>query len=132
MNELEELLSRFGSELEAPLPAVEVPTVEAEGASVDGLVRVTVSAGQVGAVRIDPRSMRKSSVELADDLRVAMNAALAAHADALMRAMQGAQADPASLRTQLDDVAGEATKTLTDYLELMTRMMESTATREGR
>ena len=87
MNELEELLSKLGTELDKPLPQVEVPTVEGEGLSEDQMVRVTVSGGQVSDIAIDPRSMRKSSVELADDLKEAMNAALVAHADALMVAM---------------------------------------------
>lgn len=131
MNELEDILNRLGAELEAPLPTVEVPTVEAEGTSEDDLVRVSVSGGQVSGIVIDPRSMRKSSVELADDLMEAMNAALKAHADKLMVAMQAEAPDPATLRGQLDEVRDEATKTLGDYLELMTQMMESTAAKEG-
>lgn len=131
MNELEELLSKLGSELEKPLPQVEVPIVEAEGASADEMVKVKVSGGQVSEVHIDPRSMRKSSVELGDDLVEAMNAALTAHADALMVAMQAEATDPASLNGDLQSIAGEATKTLTDYLDLMTQMMESTAAKEG-
>lgn len=131
MNELEDILNRLGAELAAPLPAVEVPTVEAEGASEDDMVRVSVSGGQVSGIVIDPRSMRKSSVELADDLMEAMNAALRAHSDKLMVAMQAEAPDPATLRGQLDEVRDEATRTLGDYLELMTQMMESTAAKEG-
>ncbi|AQP51547.1 YbaB/EbfC family nucleoid-associated protein [Tessaracoccus flavescens] len=131
MNELEDILSRLGAELEKPLPAVEVPTVEAEGTSEDQMVRVSVTGGQVSGIVIDPRSMRKSSVELADDLMQAMNAGLKAHADALMVAMQAQAPDPTSLSTELDAVADEATKTLSDYLDLMTQMMESTAAKEG-
>ena len=131
MNELEELLSKLGTELDKPLPQVEVPTVEGEGLSEDQMVRVTVSGGQVSDIAIDPRSMRKSSVELADDLMQAMNAGLKAHADALMVAMQAQAPDPTSLSTELDAVADEATKTLSDYLDLMTQMMESTAAKEG-
>ena len=131
MNELEDLLSRRGAELEKPLPAVEVPTVEAEGTSEDQMGRVSVTGGQVSGIVIDPRSMRKSSVELADDLMQAMNAGLKAHADALMVAMQAQAPDPTSLSTELDAVADEATKTLSDYLDLMTQMMESTAAKEG-
>lgn len=131
MNELEDILSRLGAELEKPLPAVEVPTVEAEGTSEDQMVRVSVTSGQVSGIVIDPRSMRKSSVELADDLMQAMNAGLKAHADALMVAMQAQAPDPTSLSTELDAVADEATKTLSDYLDLMTQMMESTAAKEG-
>lgn len=131
MNELEDILSRLGAELEKPLPAVEVPTVEAEGTSEDQMVRVSVTGGQVSGIVIDPRSMRKSSVELADDLMQAMNAGLKAHADALMLAMQAQAPDPTSLSTELDAVADEATKTLSDYLDLMTQMMESTAAKEG-
>ena len=131
MNELEDILSRLGAELEKPLPAVEVPTVEAEGTSEDQMGRVSVTGGQVSGIVIDPRSMRKSSVELADDLMQAMNAGLKAHADALMVAMQAQAPDPTSLSTELDAVADEATKTLSDYLDLMTQMMESTAAKEG-
>ena len=131
MNELEDILSRLGAEREKPLPAVEVPTVEAEGTSEDQMVRVSVTGGQVSGIVIDPRSMRKSSVELADDLMQAMNAGLKAHADALMVAMQAQAPDPTSLSTELDAVADEATKTLSDYLDLMTQMMESTAAKEG-
>lgn len=131
MNELEDILSRLGAELEKPLPAVEVPAVEAEGTSEDQMVRVSVTGGQVSGIVIDPRSMRKSSVELADDLMQAMNAGLKAHADALMVAMQAQAPDPTSLSTELDAVADEATKTLSDYLDLMTQMMESTAAKEG-
>ena len=131
MNELEDILSRLGAELEKPLPAVEVPTVEAEGTSEDQMVRVSVTGGQVSGIVIDPRSMRKSSVELADDLMQAMNAGLKAHADALMVAMQAQAPDPTSLSTELDAVADQATKTLSDYLDLMTQMMESTAAKEG-
>ena len=131
MNELEDILSRLGAELEKPLPAVGVPTVEAEGTSEDQMVRVSVTGGQVSGIVIDPRSMRKSSVELADDLMQAMNAGLKAHADALMVAMQAQAPDPTSLSTELDAVADEATKTLSDYLDLMTQMMESTAATEG-
>lgn len=131
MNELEDILSRLGAELEKPLPAVEVPTVEAEGTSEDQMVRVSVTGGQVSGIVIDPRSMRKSSVELADDLMQAMNAGLKAHADALILAMQAQAPDPTSLSTELDAVADEATKTLSDYLDLMTQMMESTAAKEG-
>lgn len=131
MNELEELLSKLGTELDKPLPQVEVPTVEGEGLSEDQMVRVTVSGGQVSDIAIDPRSMRKSSVELADDLKEAMNAALVAHADALMVAMQADATDPSTLSTDLDAIAGEATRSLTEYLDLMTQMMESTAAKEG-
>lgn len=131
MNELEELLSKLGTELDKPLPQVEVPTVEGEGLSEDQMVRVTVSGGQVSDIAIDPRSMRKSSVELADDLKEAMNAALVAHAGALMVAMQADATDPSTLSTDLDAIAGEATRSLTEYLDLMTQMMESTAAKEG-
>ncbi|AQP47830.1 hypothetical protein BW730_10320 [Tessaracoccus aquimaris] len=131
MNELEELLSKLGTELDKPLPQVEVPTVEGEGLSEDQMVRVTVSGGQVSDIAIDPRSLRKSSVELADDLKEAMNAALVAHADALMVAMQADATDPSTLNTDLDAIAGEASRSLTEYLDLMTQMMESTAAKEG-
>ena len=53
MNELEDILSRLGAELEKPLPAVEVPTVEAEGTSEDQMVRVSVTGGQVSGIVID-------------------------------------------------------------------------------
>ncbi|GAA3865821.1 YbaB/EbfC family nucleoid-associated protein [Tessaracoccus defluvii] len=131
MNELEQLLTNLTAELEQPLPAVEVPVVSAEGTSEDKLVRVTVSGGQVTDITIDPRAMRRSSVEFADDLRLAMNAALDAHAQALMTTMQEQAPDPAELSSQLGEVAREATRSLADYLDTMTRMMESTAAREG-
>lgn len=131
MNELEDILGRLGEELARPMPALEVPTVEAEGASEDQLVRVSVSGGKVASVTIDPRSMRRSGVELADDVRVAVNAALKAHADALTAAMQDAGTDPSTLGPQLDEVGREASRTLGDYLELMTQMMDSTAARQG-
>ncbi|WP_408647221.1 YbaB/EbfC family nucleoid-associated protein [Tessaracoccus coleopterorum] len=62
--------------------------MEGRGESEDSLVRITVSGGRMTDITIDPRSMRRSSVELADDIRVAMNAALEAHATALMHAMR--------------------------------------------
>lgn len=131
MNELEQLLTNLTAELEQPLPPVEVPVVSAEGTSEDQMVRVTVSGGQVEDITIDPRAMRRSSVEFADDLRHAVNAALEAHAQALMATMQEQATDPAELSSQLGEVAREATRSLADYLDTMTRMMESTARREG-
>ena len=108
-----------------------MPAVEAEGKSEDQMVTITVSGGQVSAVAIDPRSMRKSSVELADDIRAATNAAIEAHSRALMEAMQGATASPTELRTELDNVRDEAVKSLSDYLDAMTAMMDSAAAKQG-
>ena len=132
MNELEGLIAQLGSELANPLPAPAIPVVEAEGESEDRMVRITVSEGKVREVVIDPRSMRKSSVELADDVRHALNAAVEAHAAALAEAMSAAATDPATLGTELDAIAGEATKSLGAYLDLMTEMMETAAARESR
>lgn len=130
LTELQEMLAKVGESLDKPLPAIDVPTVEGEGTSEDQMVTITVSGGQVSGVRIDPRSMRKSSVELADDIRAATNAAIEAHSAALMQAMQGNATSPADLRTELDGVRDEAVKSLGDYLDAMTAMMESAAAKQ--
>ena len=131
MNELEEILARVGAELDTAMPEIEIPAVEAEGTSEDEQVRITVANGQVTDVSIDPRSLRKSSAELADDIKAATNAALQAHAQALMAAMQEQSTDPATLRTDLDGVRDQAVKSLSEYLDTMTAMMEAAAAKQG-
>lgn len=131
MNEFEDILRRLAEQVEQPVEAPEPPKVSGEGLSEDQMVRITVSAGEVAGVTIDPRSLRKSSVELADDVRAAVNGAIAAHNRALYEAMRAEAPDPAAIGGAIDGIREEAARSLDDYLDKMTAMLEQHAAKQG-
>lgn len=131
MNEFEDILRRLAEQVEQPIETPETPKVSGEGASEDEMVRVTVTGGEVESVSIDPRSLRKSGVELADDVKAAVNGAVAAHNRALFEAMSADAPDPAAIGGALDGIRGEAARSLDEYLDKMTAMLEQHASRQG-
>lgn len=131
MNEFEDVLRRLSEQVAQPLQTPAPPTVTGEGASEDQMVRITVSAGEVESIHIDPRSMRKSSVELADDLRAAFNEAVGAHNQALYEAMSTDAPDPEAIGAGLESIREEAAQSLGSYLDQMSEMLERHAGRQG-
>lgn len=130
MNEFDDILRRLAEQVAQPIEVPEPPTVTGEGTSADEMVTVTLSGGEVQGITIDPRSMRKSSVELADDLRHAFNAAIASHNQALFEAMSADAPDPAAIGAGLDGIREEASASLGAYLDQMTAMLEQHAGRQ--
>ncbi|TRY18767.1 YbaB/EbfC family nucleoid-associated protein [Tessaracoccus rhinocerotis] len=131
MNEFEDVLRRLAEQVEQPVEVPEPPKVSGEGHSEDEMVRITVSGGEVEDVSIDPRSLRKSSVELADDIRAAVNGAIGAHNRALHEAMTADAPDPAAIGGAIDGIREEAARSLDEYLDKMTAMLEQHAARQG-
>lgn len=130
MNEFDDILRRLADQVAQPIEVPEPPTVTGEGTSTDQMVTVTLSGGEVEGITIDPRSMRKSSVELADDLRHAFNAAIGSHNHALLEAMSADAPDPDAIGAGLDDIREEASASLGAYLDQMTAMLEKHAERQ--
>lgn len=131
MNEFEDILKRLAEQVQEPIETPEPPTVSGEGLSEDQMVRIAVSGGEVESVSIDPRSLRKSSLELADDIKAAVNAAVAAHNRALYEAMSEQAPDPEAIGAGIDGIREEAANSLDEYLDKMTAMLEQHASRQG-
>lgn len=131
MNEFEDILRRLAEQVEQPLETPEPPKVSGEGLSEDQMVRITVSGGEVESISIDPRSLRKSSVELSDDIRTAVNQAIGAHNESLYEAMRTEAPDPEAIGGAIDGIREEAARSLDEYMDKMTAMLEQHASRQG-
>lgn len=130
MNEISDILARLAEQVTQPIEVPEPPTVTGEGLSEDQMVRLTVSGGEVTEISIDPRSMRKSSVELADDLKAAFNEAINAHNQALYEAMSADAPNPEEIGAGIEGIREEAANSLESYLDQMTAMLEQHAGRQ--
>jgi hypothetical protein len=77
------------------------------GEALDGRVRVTVSAGRISEVTLDPRAMRTPSEDLAAAFRDAANAAIdAQNAPSTSRARESATPSPRSSASPKNTAAG--------------------------
>ena len=73
--------------------AFTVPSAEGEGASEDGTVSAKVAGGKLVELRIDTHTMRRGNAEVADLVIATVNAAIEAHATALMSSLQASDTD---------------------------------------
>jgi DNA-binding protein YbaB len=92
--ELQELAA--ASEAEGRLP-------QGHGEAAEGLVRVTVEAGRISTVELNPRAMRLPSPDLAEAFTEATNAALA-DLESRYPPVALPSIDPATLDAQLAEV----------------------------
>src|SRR5262249_55373306 len=88
-----------------------------EGTGLDGELRVTaVAGGRLESIQIDPRAMRTDSRTLAEQLVVAVNAALAAVQAKVQEAVAGAAPDRAALVHRLREVQDTAIPRMQSFL----------------
>src|SRR5262249_30876700 len=88
-----------------------------EGTGLDGQLRVTaVAGGRLESIQIDPRAMRTDSRTLAEQLVVAVNAALAAVQAKVQEAAAGAAPDRAALVHRLREVQDTAIPRMQSFL----------------
>ncbi|MEV1142725.1 YbaB/EbfC family nucleoid-associated protein [Micromonospora sp. NPDC049799] len=107
----------------APEPSADVRGV---GEAADGMVRVVaVPGGEVESLWIDPRLMRTPSETLAEEIRLATNAALAD----LRTALAGAVTPPdtAAVLAQLQEVQRTAVPQLQGFIDALTDVQERLA-----
>jgi hypothetical protein len=81
------------------------------GEALDGKVRITVSAGHVSEVVIDPRVRRRPSEELAAAIRDATNAAIDAQNAQVSAELPGVP-PLAELAATLDDISAESLRAM--------------------
>jgi DNA-binding protein YbaB len=104
-------------------PDEEPPTGSAEAA--DGLVRATATGGRLHRLELDPRAMRLPSETLAEEITIAVNAALN---DLRAASAQARGADLAVLSRQVREVQDEGVRRMamisSAIQEAMARMHE--------
>lgn len=109
------------------------PPVEGVGEAADGLVRVTaVPGGQIETLWIDPRLIRLGSEALAEEIRLATNAALADLRTKLAESV--AAPDTTAMMEQLQELQRFAVPQLQSFLDALTEVQERIAAsgRSGR
>lgn len=96
-------------------PMPEPIRVRGEGVSEDGLVEAAIEAGEVVELRIDPRANRQTMVEVSNSVKEAVNAALKAHLEEMVKAAQQ-RPDTSGLKADLADINYQAQQSLKNYL----------------
>jgi hypothetical protein len=130
---LDQLLAETGRALAAirsGSAAGEGEPMEGTGSARDDQVRAVVRApGQLTALSLDPRLMRLPSEELADDIMVAVNAALT---DLRTKAVGAAlPADPDALREQLGALHGESIRQMSRFTSAISGAVAEIRLRRG-
>lgn len=120
MSDFDDVLSRLQGPLgrinagEAGTP--ELPTVRGEGSTEDEQIRVAMEGGEFNELTIDARAMRRSNAELADQILVAVNAALADHTAKVAEAMAD-RADLGDLQNELAQLRQDSLHAMKTYTE---------------
>jgi DNA-binding protein YbaB len=89
---------------------------EGVGTAAEGMVRVTVQSGRIGAVELDSRAMRLPTSELAEAFAEAANAALA-DLEAKYPAVAMPAIDLEALQQQLEDAENQGLRQMKRYLD---------------
>ncbi len=103
----------------SPLPE----PVSAEGASADGAVTATMAGGKLTSVRIDAHAMRRGNAEVGDAVVEAVNAAIEAHTQLTLAALNGPGTDFAKLSRELTEIGDQAQRSMNANLEAMREML---------
>ena len=90
---------------------------------------IAETGGKVTDIELDPRVMRLSTVDLATELVVAVNAALADLQSRIKDALVGPDLD--SLANQLKEVQEQSTRQMGTFLQALTDAQERIANRAG-
>jgi DNA-binding protein YbaB len=115
----------------AGTPEEAAAPLQGVGEAADGLVRVVaVAGGQIESVWIDPRLMRSASQSLAEEIRMATNAALADLRAALTDAT--AAPDTAVMLEQLRELQRGAVPQLQGLIDTLGSVQERLSARGGR
>ena len=109
-----------------------VPTAEGAGASEDGTVSARVAGGKLVELRIDAHTMQRGNAEVADLVMTAVNAAIEAHATALMATLQASTSDFGKLRAELAQIGEQAQRSMESHLEAMRQMLDEATERAER
>lgn len=88
----------------------------ASGEAFDGRIRAKAAKGRLTSLHLDPRVARMASVELAEQIVVAVNAALAAQE---MSAVPTVPVDPAILAEQLRQAQDSSLRQMTQFGQAM-------------
>jgi DNA-binding protein YbaB len=100
--------------------------IQGFGEGADGMIQVTAeTGGRLTGIELDPRVLRLTTVDLAQELVVAVNAALAD----LQARIQDAVAGPDlnSLAEQLKEVQEQSTRQMGTFLQALTDAQERIA-----
>ncbi|GAA1847070.1 hypothetical protein [Asanoa iriomotensis] len=92
------------------------------GVAADGLIRVTAEGGRLSDVAVDPRAMRLPPAEFAEQLREAVNIALA-EADPTATPEAAALPDPAALSRQLEELQNQSARQMARYTQSISEVM---------
>jgi DNA-binding protein YbaB len=92
------------------------------GLAADGLIRVTADGGRLSEVVVDPRAMRLPHAEFAEQLREAVNSALA-EADVTATPEAAALPDPARLAHQLEELQNQSARQMARYTQSISEVM---------
>lgn len=123
---LEEIFSRLDAELDRVAGAVHAPEVDpVEGASEDGRITATMAAGQIQSISIHPAAMRLTNAELADQIRDAVNATLAAYQQSMVQALSADDGEFGQLQGRLREISADAQQSMQAYQESMLQMLRS-------
>jgi DNA-binding protein YbaB len=119
-SDFDEALSATRQALREASPATE--PMPGTGVAAHGLIRVTAEAGRLSEVVVDPRAMRLPPAEFAEQLREAVNSALA-EADATAAPEAAALPDPATLARQLEELQNQSVRQMTRYTQSISEVM---------
>jgi len=125
----EALSAAAGRASQGPLAGLESVQADGEGSSEDGTVFARVSGGKLAELRIDAHTMRRGNAEVADLVIVAVNAAIEAHAAAMMAALSSSRTDFGRLQGELAAIGEQAQRTMEQHLETMRQMVDQATKR---
>ncbi|HEY8456981.1 MAG TPA: YbaB/EbfC family nucleoid-associated protein [Actinopolymorphaceae bacterium] len=114
VRKLQDDLARLGVEsasADADDDTTEIPRLSGTGEALDGKVRVTVVAGHVSDVTLDPRVLRVSSEELGEAIRDATNAAIDAQTTQFLAGVPPT-ANLEELTRMLDELSAESLRAI--------------------
>jgi DNA-binding protein YbaB len=119
--DLDQMLTRSREMLramQAARPSDGDPPPEGTGEAAGGLIRAVAAGQRVTALELDPRVMRMASVELAEQVLIAVNAALQAQSPAGDAAGDPAGAvDPRALADELAKIQDQGIRQMTAISE---------------
>ena len=100
--------------------------IQGHGEGADGMIQVIAeTGGRVTGIELDPRVMRLSTVDLATELVVAINAALADLQSRIRDAVAAPDLD--ALAAQLKEVQEQSTRQMGTFLQALTDAQERIA-----
>jgi hypothetical protein len=100
--------------------------IEGVGEGADGLIRaVAVTGGRLSELYLDPRVLRMTTVQVAEEMIVAVNAALADLQERIREAGPGVDLD--ALANQLKEVQEESTRQMGTFLQALTDAQQQIA-----